>query len=210
MAAVLNRLKTEAANMSAPHAAVAEEQAREIRKLRTANEALMQNNEDLKTELQDKNEKIKKMKTENQWLRGNLVEADSKRGLTSVSPSFRKDVIATTPDARGHFVETTQSSAVCRPPLNQREASPASSADGASTDRAVPERPLETEPFHRDVHPARSGSALDGSVPSGSASKTEPFQRGVFPKRFAKRNPERIPRASDITMCSIPRVSQPL
>ena len=251
MAAVLNRLKTEAANMSAPHAAVAEEQAREIRKLRTANEALMQNNEDLKTdverlgiELQDKNvlmqdnqslkkdkerleielqnrneqleersSKIKKMKTENQSLREKLVEADSKRGLISVLPSFRKDVIAAAPDARGHFAETTQSSAVCRPPLNQREASllvVASSADGASTDRAVPERPLETEPFHRDVHLARSGSAPDDSVPSGSASNTEPFQRGVFPKPLAKRNPERIPRASDIAMCRIPRVSQPL
>ena len=181
------------------------------------NQSLKKDKERLDIELQNKNEqlqerslKIQKMKTENQSLRGKSVEADSKRGLISVSPSFRKDVIAAAPDARGHFVETMQSSAVCRPPLNQREASLASSADGASTDRAVPERPLETEPFHRDVHPARSGSASDGSVPSGSASKTEPFQRGVFPKPLAKRNPERIPRARAITMCPIPRVSQPL
>ena len=158
MAAVLNRLKTEAANASAPHAAVAQEQAEEIRKLKKANEVLMQDNQSLKThnerlgiELQDKNEqlrekslKIKKMKTENQSLREELLEADIKRGLVSVSPSFRKDVIAAAPDARGPFVESTQSSALRRLPLNQREASLASSADRASTDCTVPKRPLET------------------------------------------------------------------
>ena len=153
--------------------------------------------------------KIKKMKAENQELREQLTEADFKRGLISVSPSFRKDVIAATPDARAPFVASTQSSAVCKPLLNQREASSASSADGASTDRAVPERPLETEPFHRDVHPkdfVPSGSALDGSVPSGSASKTELFHRGVYPKETAKRGPECIPCANDITTLPFPRI----
>ena len=165
MAAVLNRLKTEAANMSAPHAAVAEEQAEEIRKLKKANEVLMQDNQNLKTD-------NKKMKTENQSL----------RALVSMSSSFRKDVIAAAPDARGPFVESTQSSALCRLPLNQREASLASSADRASTACTVPERPMETESFHR----------------------------GVYPAHFAKRNPERILRASDIPCLPIPRVSQPL
>ena len=158
MAAVLNRLKIEAANESASHAAVAEEQAEEIRKLKKANEALMQDNQNLRRDNQNlktdnerlgivmqdnqnlkrENEnltlKMKKMKTENQSLREHLVEEDFKHGSISVSPSFRKDVIAATPDARAPFVASTQSSAVCKPLLNQREASSASSADGASTD----------------------------------------------------------------------------
>ena len=76
-------------------------------------------------------------------------------------------------------------------------------------------------PKHSNTARARvAGSAPNGSAPDGAAprarrkkaAKTEGSvsEPCVWPNRSAKRGPEFIPRASDITMCPIPRVSQPL
>ena len=76
----------------------------------------------------------------------------------------------------------------------------------SSQERAPPNVKRAFSPPERGSAPngsAPSGSAPDGAAPRARCKKaieTEPFHRGVRPNNPAKRNPERVPRASDITM----------